>query len=36
MKQIVRLRKMEDNDRARQEILLNTYERALGISCEED
>ncbi len=36
MKQIIRLRKMEDGDRAEQEILLNTYKRALGMSCEEN
>ncbi|BAO99739.1 hypothetical protein WCLE_004280 [Wolbachia endosymbiont of Cimex lectularius] len=36
MKQIVRLRKMNDDDREEQEILLDTYKRALGISCEEE
>ncbi|MGL9717189.1 MAG: DUF2312 domain-containing protein [Wolbachia sp.] len=36
MKQIVRLRKMDDDDREEQEILLDTYKRALGMSCEED
>ncbi|OWZ25121.1 DUF2312 domain-containing protein [Wolbachia endosymbiont of Wuchereria bancrofti] len=36
MKQIIRLRKMEDDDRAEQEILLDTYKRALGMSCEEN
>ncbi|MGL9732888.1 MAG: DUF2312 domain-containing protein [Wolbachia sp.] len=29
MKQIVRLRKMDDNDREEQEILLDNYKRAL-------
>jgi uncharacterized protein (UPF0335 family) len=36
MKQIVRLRKMDDDDREEQEILLDTYKRALGISYEEE
>ncbi|MDR0288484.1 MULTISPECIES: DUF2312 domain-containing protein [unclassified Wolbachia] len=36
MKQIVRLRKMDDDDREEQEILLDTYKRALGMSCEEE
>ena len=34
MKQVVRLRKMDDDDREEQEILLDTYKRALGMSCE--
>lgn len=36
MKQIIRLRKMDDDDREEQEILLDTYKRALGMSCEEE
>ncbi|NSM56770.1 DUF2312 domain-containing protein [Wolbachia endosymbiont of Atemnus politus] len=36
MKQIIRLRKMDDDDREEQEILLDTYKRALGMSYEED
>ncbi len=32
MKQIIRLRKMDDDDREEQEILLDTYKRALGMS----
>ncbi|WCR57893.1 DUF2312 domain-containing protein [Wolbachia endosymbiont of Ctenocephalides felis wCfeJ] len=36
MKQIVRLRKMDDDDREEQEILLDTYKRALGMSYEEN
>ncbi|MDR2831957.1 MAG: DUF2312 domain-containing protein [Rickettsiales bacterium] len=36
MKQIIRLRKMDDDDRKEQEILLDTYKRALRISCEEE
>ncbi|WP_253300108.1 DUF2312 domain-containing protein [Wolbachia endosymbiont of Chironomus riparius] len=36
MKQIVKLRKMEDDDREEQEALLNTYKRALGMVCEEE
>ncbi|MGL9689231.1 MAG: DUF2312 domain-containing protein [Wolbachia sp.] len=36
MKQIVRLRKMDDDDREEQEILLDTYKSALGMSCEEE
>lgn len=35
MKQIIKLRKMDDDDREEQEILLDTYKRALGMSCEE-
>ena len=31
MRQIVRLRKMETNDRAEQEMLLDTYKMALGM-----
>jgi uncharacterized protein (UPF0335 family) len=31
MRQIVRLRKMESNDRAEQEMLLDTYKLALGM-----
>jgi len=27
---------MDDNDREEQEILLDTYKRALGMSCEEE
>lgn len=34
MKQIVRLRKMDDDDREEQEILLDTYKRALGMNYE--
>ncbi|QKX02534.1 DUF2312 domain-containing protein [Wolbachia endosymbiont of Dirofilaria (Dirofilaria) immitis] len=36
MKQIIRLRKMDSNDREEQEMLLDTYKRALGMSYEED
>ncbi|WP_168464377.1 DUF2312 domain-containing protein [Wolbachia endosymbiont of Ctenocephalides felis wCfeT] len=36
MKQVVRLRKMDDDDREEQEILLDTYKRALGMSGEEE
>ncbi|XCA33631.1 MAG: DUF2312 domain-containing protein [Wolbachia endosymbiont of Polyergus mexicanus] len=36
MKQIIRLRKMDDDDREEQEILLDTYKRALGMSYEEE
>ncbi|MDR2978560.1 MAG: DUF2312 domain-containing protein [Rickettsiales bacterium] len=36
MKQIVRLRKMDNDDREEQEILLDTYKRALGMNCEEE
>ncbi|OJH31041.1 MAG: DUF2312 domain-containing protein [Wolbachia endosymbiont of Armadillidium vulgare] len=36
MKQIIRLRKMDDGDREEQEILLDTYKRALGMGCEEE
>lgn len=36
MKQIIRLRKMDDDDREEQEILLDTYKRALGMSHEEE
>lgn len=36
MKQIIRLRKMDDGDREEQEILLDTYKRALGMSYEEE
>ncbi|MDE5061809.1 DUF2312 domain-containing protein [Wolbachia endosymbiont of Drosophila tsacasi] len=36
MKQIIRLRKMDDDDREEQEILLNTYKRALGMNYEEE
>lgn len=36
MKQIIRLRKMDDDDRKEQEILLDTYKRALGMSYEEE
>ncbi|APR98239.1 DUF2312 domain-containing protein [Wolbachia endosymbiont of Folsomia candida] len=36
MKQIIKLRKMDDDDREEQEILLDTYKRALGMSCEEE
>ncbi|OCA06857.1 DUF2312 domain-containing protein [Wolbachia endosymbiont of Trichogramma pretiosum] len=34
MKQIIRLRKMDDDDREEQEILLDTYKRALGMNYE--
>ncbi|OAM05057.1 MULTISPECIES: DUF2312 domain-containing protein [unclassified Wolbachia] len=34
MKQIIRLRKMDDDDREEQEILLYTYKRALGMNYE--
>lgn len=36
MKQIIRLRKMDDDDREEQKILLDTYKRALGMSYEEE
>lgn len=36
MKQVIKLRKMDDDDREEQEILLDTYKRALGMSCEEE
>jgi uncharacterized protein (UPF0335 family) len=36
MKQIIKLRKMDDDDREEQEILLDTYKRALGMSSEEE
>ncbi|WP_353284235.1 DUF2312 domain-containing protein [Wolbachia endosymbiont (group A) of Lasioglossum fulvicorne] len=36
MKQIIKLRKMDDDDREEQEILLDTYKRALGMSYEEE
>ncbi|MDR0772912.1 MAG: DUF2312 domain-containing protein [Wolbachia pipientis] len=36
MKQIIRLRRMDDDDREEQEILLDTYKRALGMSYEEE
>lgn len=36
MKQIIRLRKMDDDDREEQEILLDTYKLALGMSYEEE
>ncbi|QOD38501.1 DUF2312 domain-containing protein [Candidatus Wolbachia massiliensis] len=36
MKQVIRLRKMDDDDREEQEILLDTYKRALGMSCESE
>ncbi|MFP3014859.1 MAG: DUF2312 domain-containing protein [Wolbachia sp.] len=36
MKQIIRLRKMDNDDREEQEILLDTYKRALGMSHEEE
>ncbi|MBC6686377.1 DUF2312 domain-containing protein [Wolbachia pipientis] len=36
MKQIIRLRKMDDDDREEQEISLDTYKRALGMSYEEE
>ncbi len=36
MKQIIRLRKMDDDDREEQEILLDPYKRALGMSYEEE
>ncbi|MGL9758821.1 MAG: DUF2312 domain-containing protein [Wolbachia sp.] len=36
MKQIIRLRKMDDDDREEREILLDTYKRALGMSYEEE
>jgi len=36
MKQIIRLRKMDDEDREEQEVLLDVYKRALGMNCEEE
>ena len=35
MRQVVRLRKMENADRAEQEMLLDLYKRALGMADEE-
>ena len=35
MKQIVRLRKMDSEDREEQEMLLNVYKRALGMYVDE-
>lgn len=36
MKQIIRLRKMDNDDREEQEALLDVYKRALGMDCEEE
>lgn len=36
MKQIIRLRKMDDEYREEQEVLLGVYKRALGMNCEEE
>ena len=36
MKQIIKLRKMDDDDREEQEVLLDVYKRALGMSSEEE
>ncbi|WP_408647431.1 DUF2312 domain-containing protein [Wolbachia endosymbiont of Pentidionis agamae] len=35
MKQIIKLRKMDSDDRENQETLLDVYKRALGMSSEE-
>ncbi len=35
MKQVVKLRKIDEDDREEQEILLDTYKRALGMINEE-
>ncbi|MBV0899943.1 MAG: DUF2312 domain-containing protein [Wolbachia endosymbiont of Fragariocoptes setiger] len=36
MKQVVRLRKMDGDDREEQEALLDVYKRALGMNSEEE
>lgn len=36
MKQVVKLRKIDDDDREEQEMLLDTYKRALGMINEEN
>lgn len=35
MKQVIKLRKIDEDDREEQEMLLDTYKRALGMSSEE-
>ncbi len=36
MRQLIKLRKMEDSDRQEQEFLLDLYKRALGIDMEPE
>ena len=36
MRQLIKLRKMEENDRQEQEYLLDLYKRALGFDMEPD